>query len=255
MIVFRCLKKIPQILMTVLMTSFLSVVIAVDQSAPTAPPPAWKDSQLSFGFSNDSGNTVGSSVNGGVNLKYTKNIWQTLFNATGNSETSDREMTKEVYFVGLQQRYVISKTDFAFAKVNDTFDRFSAYDYTLLTAVGLGKNLYSSDQIDLIGQAGPGTRHARISVNGLVEEEFVFDSALDFVWNITPSTKFQQQVEVDAGADNVVTHLKTSLVSLIQGHFAIQLSNDFSNNSRLPEESQETSRTDNSFNVALVYKI
>jgi len=199
------------------------------QEAAESP---WSGS-VAGGYLATDGNAEAKAANLKASLAYTAGKWQHSAGASANLASQKDAGTAEAYTAGIKSRFDFAERFYAFGSVDGIIDRFSAYEYQVAEAVGLGWHAILPPKHRLDLEAGPGFRQTRLrdvrSTPGVDESETQTDAIglarLEYEWTISENARFLERASVIAGADNTfyesVSELKTGLlgsVSLVLGY-------------------------------------
>ena len=237
-----------------LLTPFLLLITYTIPSSATMNH--WLGSFASFGFSNLTGNTQVLSLNGEINLLYTKKKWTNQFNASLNYGEDRGSVNKKRYFFQDQANLFLGKgkKNYLSLLANNSIDYFSPYNYVTTIATAYGREIIQSKKLTLSAQTGPGFRRTKERVNGDVFNRLIVRPQIQMVWKITPDTHFVETASVEIGKPYRFYQSTTSLTNKILKHLATSISFQIEHYSSLPpNEKEDDKKTDTITNVSLVY--
>jgi putative salt-induced outer membrane protein len=216
----------------------------------------WLGSFASFGFSNLTGNTRVLSLNGEINLLYTKKKWTNQFNSSINYGEDSGTVNKKKYFVQDQANYFLGEKEKNYLSLlaNSSIDYFSPYNYVSVISTAYGREVIKSKKIVLSAQAGPGFRRTKERVGGSVFNRFIVRPQIQLVWKLTPDTHLVETASMEMGKPYQFYQSTTSLTNKILKHLATSISFQIDHYSSLPpNEKDDDKKTDTITNVSLVY--
>lgn len=246
-IVLFFLKKIPSLALIPLLAYSLSSHATMNH---------WLGSFASFGFSNLTGNTQVMSLNGEVNLLYTKKKWTNQLNASLIYGEDRGSVNKKRYFFQDQANYFLGgkQKNYLSLLANNSIDYFSPYNYVTTVATAYGREIIQSKKLTFSAQAGPGFRRTKERVNNEIFNRIIIRPQVQAVWKITPNTNFVETASVEIGKPYRFYQSTTALTNKILKHLATSISFQFEHYSSLPpNEKDDDKKTDTITNVSLVY--
>lgn len=228
-----------------------SIAYAAHKPVPTTPQ-YWSGT-ANLGFVDNTGNTDNENLSGKLDVQYNRTKWKNDVTLAGQLNTSRGTKTAERYSASYETNYLFSKYNFVFGRVSGLHDKFSPYDYSLTAAGGFGRRLLQTHRLSLDVKAGPGYNRLKETATDVVRDQLVAYIGGHFTWDITGSTTFTQDVNVNAGHPNTEAKSVTALNTKIVGNLGLQVSETLDYNSYIPPESTNTHTLDTTSNVALVY--
>lgn len=215
----------------------------------------WNGTNAQLGYIVNTGNTNNTNLSAGLNVLYNKPKWSNTFQANVYLNKSLGIITKEQYFVTNQFNYYFNgmRKNYIFSSLRFINDRFSAYEYQIVFAVGYGREIVKTKHFTLSAQAGPGIRHNHIRTTHLYENHLILTTALTMNWQITSKMAFSEQLNYDFGQPFDYLKSVTAFTATLTGHLAAQLSYTVQYYSVIPMGSPNTKKTDTITNIALVY--
>ncbi|TVU68387.1 MULTISPECIES: DUF481 domain-containing protein [Cobetia] len=251
------LHPLPALRMTALLClALLPLQKAVaDDSLFYAPPPASEDSepfsgQAELGFTKLSGNSNSETLLGKASLSWHLRPWTHTFRMEAKHVSSGDETTTEQYLVGQRERYDLGQNRYAFGLMRWEKERFSGYDDQVTSIGGYGIRLLSGPEHILSVEAGPGYRYDNIT-DGDHENYILGYSAMDYRWQLSDTSKFEQQFSMEATRDNVISRSYTALTVSINASLALKLSHEIKNNTSPPDDTD--AKTDTTTAASILY--
>ncbi len=199
------------------------------------------EGKASFGYLATSGNTDSTNANAAFNLILRRAIWSHEFDLTAVNAENSGTTTAEAYTAGYIARRDLNDRAFLFAGVDWQSDEFSSYDRQISETVGYGRRLVVSDNHALNAEFGVGARQADLR-NGLSEDEAIWRGALDYVWTLSETTSFSQDLIIESGSSNTSTESVSELRARIIGDIALVVSLRIKNNSDVLPGTDKTDR-------------
>ncbi len=222
-------------------------------------PAAWKGSTLGFSGELDTGASKNRQLEVDLDLQQQEKQWQNFLDFSFNIANNGEQLTKKSYQTKGQSRYLLGQKmeNYLYGRADLLSDRFSAFDYTLLTALGAGRALYQNKEkgIEWTAQFGLGVRRTKTIQTNVIENNSVldFDTALN--WQVNQVAKLSQTVSVDVGKPATYTEATTALTTQLMQSLSVQFSFQFEHYSSQPPEITNTFLTNTVTKVALVYNI
>lgn len=197
----------------------------------------------------NSGNTDSKSFNGRFGAGYEIAKWRhTLaLEATGVEESG--VTTKERYLASYKADYKFSARDYWFFALRGERDRFSGYKYQLSESTGYGCRILDTPTQRFDAEIGPGARQSELD-DGTEENELIARGAIAYIWHISDTSSFSEDLVVQAGESNTETESVTGLKVKINSSLALKLTYTLKHNSDVPEGNKNT---DTITSINLVY--
>lgn len=163
--------------------------------------------KASLGYPATSGNTESSSANAKLKLLLEREAWRHEFDMSVISTTSRDVTTAEAYAAGYEVRRDFGARSYVFGALDWERDRFSSYDHRVSESVGYGRRVVSTDRHVLNIDIGAGARQIEL-IDGSEESDGIVRAGLDYVWTVSETATFNQDVTAESGSSN------TSVVSV-----------------------------------------
>lgn len=177
-----------------------------------------------LGYVDTSGNTKTTSVKARLGYNYEIERWryQAGLDALNTEERGVR--SAERYFGSNKLDYKYSERGYVFGFASYERDRFSGYEYQAVGAAGWGYRVLNRPNMTWDIEAGPGYRLSKLedSAGGGDEDEFIVRGFTRYLWQLSESARFGQEVSVESGSDNTITRSITSLTTNIIGALALK---------------------------------
>lgn len=176
--------------------------------------------KATLGYLATSGNTDNSNLNSGFELGYTPGKWAHLFKAAAIYADESNTTTSEAYELGFKSERNLTDNDFLFGRLDWRKDRFSSYETQFSQTVGYGRRLISQEKHTLNAEVGVGARQSDL-VDGTSTNETILRGGLNYVWAISETAEFRQDLSAEAGEDNTYVESVTALSAKLVGNLAL----------------------------------
>lgn len=213
------------------------------------PPPAFTGS-IDFGGILRTGNTENGGVKGQLKLTYKSDRWQHKGTAEAGYLKSRTDTLEQKLELEYETNYDIRDNLFAFGLGNYTDDRFSGFDYEILTAAGLGVRLFDEGPLKWEVTAGPSLRYAEISESDESETSPGARFTNDIAWQISDNAFLGNETEVLWDRERVTVDNDTSLKMRIVDQLSGKISFNTRYRSNVPDD---TENTDTTTRASIVY--
>jgi putative salt-induced outer membrane protein len=221
----------------------LSAPVLADEEEAKGP---WAGKAV-LGYLATSGNTNSSNLNSGFEISYTKNQWvhglttAAIFASTEDVATGEEVTTAEAYEAAWKSQRNFGEHNYMFGQLDWRKDRFSGYDQQFAQVVGYGRRLVDKEKHKLNAEIGAGARQSDLA-DGTQEDETVVRGALDYKWQLSETSAFQQRLTIESGNENTYTESVTRLSASLIGNLALVASYTLKNNSEVPVGIEETDK-------------
>jgi putative salt-induced outer membrane protein len=232
--------------------SFASVstiaAAAETADADAAKPQGW-DGEVELGYVQTTGNSETRTANLGFKALYLRNKWSHEIKASGFQSTDRGTTTAERIDGRYRAEYKWHERDYLFGSFRYEDDPFAGYEPRTTQVVGYGYAVLVKPTLKLDVEGGVGARQTR-GTNGVDTDEGILRGALKFLWKISETSEFTQDLSVEAGDENTVTESNTALKLKINSVLGVRLALNIQNNSKVPDGIE---KTDTKSTVSLVY--
>lgn len=187
-------------------TTYIAPMLLLAAGGATAADEAkspWTSS-AELGYVTTSGNTNTSSLNAKFDIAYEIEKWkhtghaETLKSETRNETTGEDEKTADKFLATYQADYKFTELDYALGLLSYEEDKFSGFEYQAKAVVGYGRKIIFSDEMILKLEVGPGDRKFKEDNKPSDDDAFVYLAA-KYSWDITPTSKFTEELNADFG--------------------------------------------------------
>ncbi len=233
----------------------LAMLTASTALAEVTAAPEWKLS-AELGFVMTAGNSQTSTTSAKFDATHEEATWRNnmhaeALGASTTDKVTDIETTSaERYQLSGKSDYKFSEFNYAFGLVNYDKDRFSGYEYQSTAALGYGRRVLQADTMTLDLEAGPGVRIIKLDNAPDSDNEGILRGAAKYLWKLSETSSFTEDLSVDAGEDLTVSKSVTGLTAKVNTSLAMKLTVTVKHNSDVPVTSE---KTDTETALTLVY--
>lgn len=201
-----------------------------------------------LGFTSTSGNSESQSLNARIGLGKEHGKWkhnaklELLKSSDSGVDSADSVVFTE------KTEYRFAEKTFSFGRVRHEEDKFSGFDHQSVISLGLGHVFFANGHTF---EASGGVGYKDIE-NDLGEEtqETVFDGEVKYIYKISETSKFNQNLLVESGESNTYSKSETFLKLVIVGNLGAKIGYEVKHNS---DVSVGVEKTDTITTVTLVY--
>ena len=204
---------------------------------------------VEVGFINTGGNTQAQTLNAKAKVVAEYDPWQQTLQLQALSSSDKKTTTAERYLAKLKTDYRFSKRSYAFGLLSYDNDRFSGYDYRASFTVGYGNRVIDEKQLLLELEGGPGFRSSKVTRDG-TQDEAILRLAGKLGWQVSASSKLEQNLSTEIGNDTTISQSSTSLSTQVVGNLAMKISYSVQYATPVP---QGVKKQDTETSVTLVY--
>lgn len=204
---------------TLVLATILAISLATPAQAQEEAQDPWSGS-AKLGYLATSGNTDNANLNTGFELKYEPGKWAHYLKAAAINATEANTTTAEAYELGLKSERSLTDVDFLFGRLDWRKDRFSSYETQFSQTLGYGRRLIDSDRHNLDATVGVGARQSDL-VDGTSTSETILRGGLNYVWTLSETAQFKQDLSVEAGDENTYLESVTALSAKLVGNLAL----------------------------------
>lgn len=219
-------------------------------AAPATKPTPTLTGSLDFGGILRSGNTENGGVKAQLKLVYKSDRWQHKGTAEAGYLKSRTDTLEQKFELEYETNYDIRDDVFAFGLANYTDDRFSGFDYEILTAAGLGLRSFDEGPLKWEVTAGPSLRYAELADNDERETSPGARLTNDISWQISDNAFIGNETEVLWDRERVTIDNDTSLKMRIVEQLSGKISFNTRYRSNVPDD---TENTDTTTRASIVY--
>ncbi|MDA8362684.1 MAG: DUF481 domain-containing protein [Gammaproteobacteria bacterium] len=205
-----------------------------------------------LGYAASSGNSRTSALNAALSLDYRTGLWRHRFKMSAVSASTDGASTAEHYAATGRSERDYSKHNFAFGQIEYLKDLFAGTRQNISVATGYGRRILDDRSQSLDGEIGAGVRRAQEQKPDLSwSTDAIVQIGGAYRLHISPSSSFEQTLQIQAGQSNTFSEAVTSLKLRIKGNLALRLSYTVDHNTVAPAG---LAKTDTYTAIALSYQ-
>ena len=227
-------------------------VYAHEEAVEEEPQGPWEGAG-EFGFVSTTGNTESTAANLKLNFIRTGKRWRHRFSGTALMTSEDGNKDNERYTMEVQSDRKLSEVSWLFGSFRWDADKFGSYDPQMSLTTGYGHQLMKSEKHSLRGEIGAGYRKLEARVSGDTNSEFIGRFLLDDSWQVFASTLWTNRLLVEAGSSNTFTQFNSGLAVSMTDKFAVKLGYEVRHNTDVPDDIEDSEKTDTITSVNLVY--
>jgi putative salt-induced outer membrane protein len=211
---------------TKLLASVLLAAAGNTMAADEAKSPWTSSAEL--GYVTTSGNTNTTSLNAKFDIAYEVEKWkhtghaETLQSKTRNDTTGQDEETAHKSLATYQADYKFTELDYALGLLSYEDDRFSGFEYQAKAVIGYGRKIIINENMTLNLELGPGDRKYKPDNMPSEDDGFIYLAA-KYLWNITPTSKFSEDLTANYGDKQDEWKSVTALSAKINSSLAMKL--------------------------------
>jgi putative salt-induced outer membrane protein len=193
------------------------------------------------GFLATDGNAQSRSMNGKVEVEFTKKRWKNSFQASAvNTSSGDAGTSAERYLASDKVDYQFFAHNYAFVVAEYEKDLFGATRERTSQALGLGRHVLAGPEHFLDLEAGGGLRQTEDQATGAQREEGIARGSAKYEWKFTEKNAVSQNLKVESGASNTFTESVSALKLAIIGNLSSSLSYTVRHNSEVQPDREHT---------------
>jgi len=229
----------------------------------------WKSS-AEVGYVNVSGNTNTETLKAVFDIAHEAEKWLNKAHAEALSSTAETTDTTAIpaiareeraaakWLVSVQSDYKFNDFDYLYGLLSYEDDRFSGFDYQAKIGLGYGRRVIHTDSHELKLEVGPGYRIFKqeptlppaAAVNTDRQDETLMRVGAGYVWKISETSNFTEDLAAEFGEDQDEWKSVTALKANINSVLAMKLSYTIK---RLDKVPVGTESTDKEAAVTLVF--
>lgn len=200
----------------------------------------WKG-EGELGYVTSTGNTRTETIAGKVGMSYKSAPWES--EATWSTLQAKDDKGAQVANrsqLSAQTNYTITDGSYWFGAVRYEEDKFSGFDHQVTGSTGYGYRFWESDTSKLATELGLGMRESKSSETGEVTKETVTRAKLTHFWQFLTSTKWTNDLLVEAGTENTYIEFTTGVQVDISARFKLKVAHNIRRNSDVPLDRTNT---------------
>jgi len=212
-----------------------SNVVAEEEKGP------WSGA-VGVGYFASSGNTESQNVNADLAASYnTGGRWTHNFKALALNSSNNNVRSAERYLAGYQADFAINARSYFFGRIEADKDKFSAYDLRQVEALGYGYKIIDTDTRKWNVELGIGATQLDL-ITGGSENSGVGLLGTDFLYKLSETAEFEQNLDYEIASNNNLLNSVTSLRAKVWENFGVKISYNIKNNSDVPVGVEKTDK-------------
>lgn len=217
---------------------------SAEDAAPAAAP-EWKG-EGELGYVAARGNTDTETVSSKLKMGYASGSWShelglaTLQSTSEDPDTGEEVETADRFQFTGQSNYAMSERSYAFGSVRYEEDEYSGYDNQTTVAAGYGYHFLTEETHKLSAEVGVGQRRSELMETGEKESETIARLRVSHGWQFSESSKWTNDLLVEAGDENTFSEFVTGLKVDINKSFAVKIAHAIRQNSEVPPDREKT---------------
>ncbi|MEX2468947.1 MAG: DUF481 domain-containing protein [Pseudohongiellaceae bacterium] len=181
-----------------------------------------------------SGNTDEESLNFAGAINIDREQWDYAFTLDGLYSASDSRVKGQRFSAMARANYEISEFSFFQTRVSHEDDRFSGFDSQSDVTFSFGTELLRHRaNMSLTGNAGIGARYSRLEEGG-TQSEPILRLATEYLWTLSESAEFGQDISVETGSDSNIYRSLTSIETDIMENLSLRFSLKIKHQTEVP---------------------
>ncbi|HLS97546.1 MAG: DUF481 domain-containing protein [Porticoccaceae bacterium] len=201
-------------------------------------------------FSKSSGNTRNESLLAKLMVAYTDGRWTHSGQLEAVNASEDDSRSAEAYVLRGKTQYALDDRYYAFGNGRYQDDRFSGYEYQASLVGGVGVHVIATERALFDLEAGAGYRRSEEQDTGETFNEPVLLLASKYHRELTETTRFENDLSVESGADNTYGEAVFGLRVKINASLGLKVAYTVKHNTDVPDG---TKNTDTLTSVGLNY--
>ncbi len=202
-----------------MLRNILFVMLALGVSAPAVAEWAGLGE---LGVVAARGNTETDTVNGRIQLEYTRERWTNESVVTGVYSRDADEIRASRLVLGNKTDYSLSERSYLVGALRYDRDRFTDYRYQTTASLGYGHRFLDTERHRLRGEIGPGVRYAEFRESEETDTDFIVRGFLNYAWQISETAELKNRLLVESSTDNTFTENELSLQVAINDRLALK---------------------------------
>lgn len=233
-------KMLPLILL-----SLSPLVFAADETGDSP----WSG-EGDLAFSKSSGNSENETLLAKLMLSYKRDRWTHVGNIEAINASEDETRSAEAYTVRGKSSFEFGERYYGFGNGRYEDNRFSGYEYQASFTGGLGMHVIDTERTRWDVETGAGYRRSEEQDTGATFNEAIFRAASIYQHQLTETTRLENTLGVESGADNTFAEGMIGLRVSINSRLGLRVTYTVKHNTDVPVDSKNT---DTLTSVGLTY--
>ncbi|MGD9388327.1 MAG: DUF481 domain-containing protein [Gammaproteobacteria bacterium] len=196
--------------------------------------------RAAFSFAQARGNTNTQAITGEAEGEYNPaDRWLYDAKVAFVTREEDNARTEERYEFRASANYYWTPDNYLYGRLEWRKDNFGGVEEELIPSIGYGRVLLDLERHSLKGEFGVGYRFAELS-DGTEEDSVLLSTGLRYVWSLSESADFFQNVLVQWTSDNTYADSETGLTTTIVGNLSGRFTYRVRHNTDVPAGDKNT---------------
>jgi len=245
---------------------YLPFTVMAEESTSVESP---FSSSAELGFLYKTGNTKSADINAGLNVKYEKDQWLSLFNlnilakkteqAVGSSGEKELITTEQKWTIDSKTNYTLDagSKNYMYGNVFYQDNRFTSYDSQSSISAGWGRHWYKTDNASLYADIGPGLKRdvtkATTATPSETNTSLIIQAQALYLRQINEHVEFKQTLSAKIATqsdENSTYKAESSIMTKLVETLQLKITVTFDYNSKVEVEKEHL---DTQTSVTLVY--
>jgi len=192
----------------------------------------WKG-EGEVGASLTTGTSKNKTVAVGIHLAKDGLNWRHTLVGIANYVRSDDTTTADRYLASYQADYKFTPRLFAYGLVQWEQDRFAGYNRRFTESLGLGYTIVDTPEFNWQVSGGPALRQTKL-ITHESQSDTTAHAGTIFLWNISPSTVFTEDLGTYLGGSDNTYFSTTALTTKVMGDISARASFNVTSESNPP---------------------
>ncbi len=193
-----------------------------------------------LGATATNGNTKATSILAKLDLANQMGPWKHELGLGANNVTSDSTRTTENYFLKWKSARDFTSVYYGFGSFRYDDDYFSGFDFQSSLAAGIGMHVIKQETSSLDIEGGIGYQVNKDKITGDKTKSAIFIGGLFYKNQFTKTTKFTQDIRLEAGSKNSYIESETALRVAMSDQLGLKVSLLAKHNTDVPEDTKKT---------------
>ena len=195
--------------------------------------------EIELGAILTSGNTEEENVSYGITVDWLRENWEYQFTSDGLRNSRFGDVTAQRFYHVARGRRQINEDSFWGVRGAYEDDRFNGFDYQADVTVTYGRNFLTDvDNMSLSTEIGPGYRRSVTEVDEF--NEVIVRAAGEYVWNMSESANFFQNLSAEAGDETTIFRSETGVESALMENLSLRVSFNVRHQTDVPVGREKT---------------
>lgn len=204
-----------------------------------------------LGFVQVSGNTESETLNASLELEKVHENWEHKSKLAAVKATSNDIDSAESYLASWRSRYNFSERSYTFGDLRYFDDKFDSFEEIYTAAVGVGRKVIVSDDINWSVSAGVGYQDRTVEATQEDKSGATYLLESEYSQALTETADFENDTRIEISENNTFSQNIASLSVAINASLALKASYEVRHNSD-PEPGFKS--VDRVLSINVVYK-